>query len=97
MRHFIVLLDFTAPFATFGDAVPAHGAFLKEGYDSGMLLISGPLPTRTGGAVVCRAGDLEAVKDFFARDPFAVRGLAKYTFIEFEASQYQGFLADWIR
>jgi uncharacterized protein YciI len=96
MRHFIVLLDFLAPFAAFGDAIPAHGAFLKEGYDDGLLLISGPLPTRTGGAVVCRAANLDAVKDYFARDPFKVQGLAEYRFIEFEANQSQALLADWV-
>lgn len=97
MRHFIVLLNFTTPFEQFGDAVPHHRAFLQEGYDRGLLLLSGPQQPKTGGIVVARAESLEDLQAFFARDPYKARRLAEHAYLEFTPVKWQDSVAEWIQ
>lgn len=96
MRHFIVLLNFTAPFEHFGEAVPRHRAFLQDGYDRGLLLMSGPQNPRTGGVVVARAHSLEDLQAFFARDPYQEAGLAEHTYLEFTPVKWQTLIGEWM-
>jgi uncharacterized protein YciI len=96
MRHFIVTLQFLAPFEAFGEAVPRHRAFLQEGYDQGFLLLSGPQNPKTGGIVVARAESLEALQDFFTGDPYKREGLATHAFTEFAPVKCQDFMKEWI-
>jgi uncharacterized protein YciI len=79
------------------DAVlPDHRTFLQIGYDSGMLLCSGPMTPRTGGIIIARAETVDAVKQFFANDPYRLRGAAEYRFVEFTPVKHQPFLKDWV-
>lgn len=96
-RHFIVSLGFKIPFEQFGDAVPRHRAFLQEGYDQGLLLMSGPREPRTGGVVLARADSLEALQTFFSHDPYLLEGLAEHVFQEFLPVKHQAFLEEWIQ
>ena len=97
MRHFIVNLRFTAPSESFGDAVAKHRAYLQEGYDRGLLLMSGPQVPRTGGIVVARAESLEVLQAFFAKDPYNLNHLAEYTYTEFTPVKYQDWCAEWVQ
>ncbi len=96
MRHFVVTLTFLTPFESFGEAVPRHAAFLREGYDAGMLLVSGPREPRTGGIVVARAGSEEALRTYMDRDPFALEGLATYDVAEFSPTMSSPVLSEWV-
>ena len=96
MRHFIVLLQFKVPFETLGEAVPRHRAFLQEGYERGLLLMSGPQNPKTGGVVVARAASLEALQGFFEGDPYKAERLAEHVFIEFTPVKWQTSVAEWI-
>jgi uncharacterized protein YciI len=96
MRHFVVTLTFLVPFESFGEAVARHRAFLDEGYSAGMLLMSGPRTPRTGGIVVARAESPEALRAFFARDPYKLEDLATHEFAEFSPVKSQPILAEWI-
>jgi uncharacterized protein YciI len=61
--------------------VEPHRAYLKELMDQGLLLASGPLDPRTGGALLLRVPDgdvhgaLDRVRD---GDPFTQAGVAQY-------------------
>jgi uncharacterized protein YciI len=96
MKHFIVQVNYLVPFEQFGDAAAAHLSFLKQGYQRGLLLFSGPLVPRTGGLAVARASSVEELDRFFDADPYRVHGLAEQKFIEFDPVLWQDFLKDWI-
>ncbi|MGR6467979.1 YciI family protein [Rhizobium sp. PAMB 3182] len=77
----IVSLTYVMPIEAVEAHLEAHMEWLKEGYESGVLIASGRKVPRTGGVLLAR-GDLDAVKAFCARDPFAVHGVATYDFTE---------------
>lgn len=60
---------------------PAHRAYLQDLKRSGVLIASGPLDPRTGGALLVRVPDdsfqaaLDAVRD---HDPYWIAGVAQY-------------------
>lgn len=97
MPHFVIEITYKRPYEEIAPVVPEHRAFLQQGYDQGLLLMSGPMNPRTGGIVIARADALENLQAFFSRDPYAQRGFADYRFIEFEPVKYQPFLASWIQ
>jgi uncharacterized protein YciI len=96
MKHFIVEITYTAPLEQVGEVTPDHRAFLQTGYDSGLLLYSGPQVPRVGGIIVARADSLEEIQQFFADDPYQKRGMATYRLIEFNPVKSQAFMEPWI-
>jgi uncharacterized protein YciI len=97
MKHFIVLINYTAPLEKIEEVRPKHREFLQIGYDIGFLLLSGTKNPRTGGVVAARAESLEELQLLFSKDPFKVNNIAEYEYIEFEPAQHQPFLDDWIK
>ncbi len=96
MKHCIVEITYLAPLEKIDEVLPEHRAYLQTGYDSGMLLASGPMTPRTGGIVVARAESIDAVKAYFEADPYRLRGMADYRFVEFSPVKHQPFLAEWV-
>jgi hypothetical protein len=39
---------------------------------------------------------MEKVDEFFKSDPYRVKGLAEYRFIEFNPKNYQDFMKSWV-
>ena len=95
MRHFIVELTYTVTFEHLADVIPLHRAFLQTAYERGWVLCSGPQLPKTGGIIVMRMESLEAVTTFFEGDPFKLRRLADYRFIEFDMVKRQSLLDAW--
>lgn len=53
----------------------AHGAYMRELADAGIILAAGPLMTHEGGLVLLRAESLEAAQARMAADPAVVAGV----------------------
>lgn len=96
MKHCMVEITYTAPMTTIDEILPEHRKFLQIGYDSGMLLCSGPMTPRTGGIIIARAETIDVVREYFGNDPYRVRGAAEYRFVEFTPVKHQPFLQDWV-
>lgn len=96
MLHFLVEITYTVAFEALSSVVPDHRAFLQTGYDKGWLLMSGPLNPKTGGIVVAKAPSIDDLRAFFSKDPYSIKGLAKYRFVEFEPVKRQALLEDWV-
>lgn len=96
MKHFIIEITYTGTAEEIGATVSDHRAFLQTGYDLGWLLVSGPQVPRTGGMIVARAPSLAEIQDFFKNDPYQIKGLAAYRFVEFEPVKHQDFLKSWL-
>ena len=95
MKHFLVEITYTVPLAQIDAALPRHREFLQRGYDSGLLLMSGPQAPRVGGVVLARAASQAVLERFFDQDPFRAEGLAHYRYVEFSPVKHQGMLAPW--
>lgn len=96
MNHFLIEITYTAPLERIDELLPAHRAFLQEGYDRGVLLLSGPQNPRAGGIVIARAASFDELDRFFAADPYRREGVADYRFVEFNPVKFQPLLADWL-
>jgi uncharacterized protein YciI len=96
MKHFIIEITYRVPFEKLETVVPAHRAYLSEGYKKGLLLVSGPQNPRTGGIVVAKANNENEIKDFFSKDPYCTGNLADYRFIEFTPVSFNSLLESWI-
>jgi uncharacterized protein YciI len=96
MKHFIIEITYTASMDVVSSITPLHREFLKKGYESGLLLMSGPQNPRQGGMVVARAASLQEIETFFANDPYALNKVAAYHFIEFVPVLHNSILDSWI-
>ena len=96
MQTFMIQLQFTQPFDTFADIVPAHRAFLQTGYDQRMLLMSGPKQDKTGGIIIARAESESRLREFMAQDPYLTHGLATHEFIPFAAAKRAPQIEAWV-
>ena len=85
---FVVLLKYLKPIEVVNEWVVSHREFLDTGYQSGLLLCSGPQNPRTGGVILSRAATREKLQDFFKNDPFQKEGVAEYQIIEFEPVKF---------
>ncbi|HZW05029.1 MAG TPA: YciI family protein [Anaerolineaceae bacterium] len=96
MKHFIVEITYLIPADQLGDRLAEHRAYLKTGYDRGILLCSGPMNPRTGGILVARANDRSEIDEFIRGDPYARHAITSHRVIEFEPVLQQSFLVDWV-
>ncbi len=96
VKHFIVEITYLASSEKIAQLVSEHRAFLQSGYDQGLLLMSGPQNPRTGGMIIARVESLQALRDFFERDPYCITQSANYRFVEFEPVKFQPWLQNWI-
>ncbi len=97
MKHFMVEITYTVDSDKIGEVTESHRQFLNEGYEQGWLLLSGPMVPRTGGLVIARGNSVDTLRDYFRRDPYAVKGLARYRFVEFQPVKHQPWLSNWTR
>ncbi|MBI5402873.1 MAG: hypothetical protein HY959_05705 [Ignavibacteriae bacterium] len=96
MKHFIVEITYKVTFEELQGTLAAHRSFLDEGYEKGLLLMSGPQNPKVGGMVVARAETLEEIQEYFSRDPYQKGGFASYRFIEFTPVKNNPMIKDWL-
>ena len=77
----VVTLTYTAPLEALDAQLDAHRDWLKTSIDVGILLAAGRQVPRVGGLFLA-TGDKAAVEAWAKTDPFAVHGLADYSFTE---------------
>lgn len=77
----IALIRYRRPLEEVLKVVEAHRAYLRSLKEKGLLLASGPLDPRSGGALILRVpeegmgGLLDRIRD---EDPFTRAGVAQY-------------------
>lgn len=84
---FVIELTYIAPLDQIDEAMADHVAFLQQGYDAGLFLVSGRKDPRDGGIILAVGQGHEHMEALMQRDPFVARGLATVRVIEFRASQ----------
>lgn len=83
---FVVLLRYLVPLDTILALRPAHVDYLKQYYDNGTFLVSGPQVPRSGGLILARAASRAALMDILEQDPFYVEKAVEYHVYEFEVN-----------
>jgi uncharacterized protein YciI len=74
-----------------------HVAWLNKHYEKGNFLLSGRQIPRTGGIIITRGKDRNAVAQIVKEDPFVKKKLARADIIEFSASQAARELRGWLK
>ena len=82
---FIVNLTYIKPLDEVEKFLEKHIDFLNQYYTKGHFIASG---RKTGGIILMRAKNKDAVQEIIAHDPFYQNEVAQYEIIEFEASKY---------
>jgi uncharacterized protein YciI len=83
---FIVSLEYGVSLEAVDALMPAHVAWLRRHYKSGLFIASGRKKPRTGGVILARSGNRKQLEEALARDPFIAKGAATFELIEFQPS-----------
>ncbi len=78
-RYALVLYAYRAPLERMLETTERHRAYLRGLHTRGLLVASGPLDPRTGGALIFRVRDDEELRTLLAADPFAEESLVDAT------------------
>ncbi|NLV26916.1 MAG: GTP cyclohydrolase [Methanomicrobiales archaeon] len=90
---YLILLHYKKDLRTVDSYAPDHVTFLQKHYDLGHFLLSGRRIPRTGGVIIVRAENEEAVRAIISEDPFAIHDVTAYEIIPFIASMTSPELA----
>jgi uncharacterized protein YciI len=80
---FAVILSYLRPREEVDLALADHVAFLADFYAAGFGIASGRQVTGTGGVIIATAPSRAVLEAELAKDPFQVKGLARYDIYEF--------------
>ncbi len=90
---FMVSLRFSDGKARAGELMDGHKAWIKQGFDDGVFLVTGSLVPGLGGAVLAHNTSCEALKARVNADPFVAEDVVRAELVEIEASQTDARLA----
>ena len=75
-------------------AIDAHLAYLKTGFDDGSILVSGPKVGAGGGIILVKSDDIEK---FCSNDPLVKAGVQQYRITEFKLHDCQYEIKEWFQ
>ena len=93
---FVISLRYLAPLEKINAAMARHTAFLDRHYKKGDFLVSGRQVPRTGGIIIARGKDRNAVERMMKQDPFVKQKLASVDVVEFSASRVGKGWNEWV-
>ncbi|MBY3278346.1 YciI family protein [Rhizobium laguerreae] len=79
---FVVTLKFSANKARASALMEGHNAWIKQGFDDGIFLLTGSLQQRAGGAVLAHNTSRADLEMRLQQDPFVVRGVVSADILE---------------
>lgn len=82
----VVILTYVKPLEEVDAQLTAHVEWLKQGYADGIFLASGRKIPRSGGVILAKGDDLDALQNLLSQDPFQQSGVAKVEIVPFEAT-----------
>lgn len=95
-KLFVCKVNYIKSFEQVEKFLTEHRQYLKSGYDSSNLLVSGPRNPKDGGLIICRFDNMKSVIEFAKNDPFCINGVAVYEIIEFEPVLYAECLSNFL-
>lgn len=85
---FVLLVNYKRPIEEVEANLEAHRVYLDKYYAWGKFIFSGRQNPRTGGCILCNAGDEAEVKEIIKEDPFYYKGIADYQLIDITLTKY---------
>ncbi|MBY5559118.1 YciI family protein [Rhizobium leguminosarum] len=79
---FVVTLKFSANKARASALMEGHNAWIKQGFDDGIFLLTGSLQQSAGGAVLAHNTSRADLEMRLQQDPFVVGGVASADILE---------------
>jgi uncharacterized protein YciI len=93
---FIILLTYTKPLDEVDRHLAAHKAWVRQGFEEGVFILSGGQRPRTGGALLALGDNRSAIQSRVDHDPFVQAGVATAVVIEVVPSTLDDRL-DWLK
>ncbi len=79
---FIVTLRFSTRQADAGRFMDDHNAWLRRGFEAGILLMAGSLQPRAGGVVIAHGVTRAALEAYVQSDPFVTEDVVRAEILE---------------
>ena len=84
---FVILLKFSTNKANAGQFMERHNAWLRDGFEKGIFLLSGSIQPKAGGAVLAHNATPEQIRTIVDADPFVAEGVVTAEIVEISASK----------
>jgi uncharacterized protein YciI len=84
---FIVLLKFSRNKGEAGRLMDGHKAWIKQGFDDGVFLVTGSLQPNQGGGIVAHNASLQELKNRVDGDPFVAEDVVRAEILEIAPSR----------
>ena len=84
---FVVQLRFSENRALASQYMEAHNAWLRKGFEEGVLLLSGTLQPKLGGAILADGKSRKALEKRLAEDPFVAKDVVSAEILEITPGQ----------
>lgn len=81
---FVCLVHYLKPLEEVSARLEEHRAYLRQGYERGILLASGPRTPKDGGIIIGLFESKAQAVAFSESDPYTLHNLARYEIYEFE-------------
>lgn len=94
---FVISLRYLVSLEKIDNLMEEHLAFLNKHYKAGNFLVSGRQVPRTGGIIIARGKNRDAIEKLARQDPFVKRRYASYDIVEFSASRSVDALSRWLK
>ncbi|HEY4334595.1 MAG TPA: YciI family protein [Puia sp.] len=94
---FVISLHYLVPLEKIDAAMTKHMAFLDKYFASGVFMVAGRQVPRTGGVILARGKDRNALERIMKLDPFIRGKLATVDIVEFKAIMTAMGLRGWIK
>jgi len=65
---------------------PAHGDWVKQGFEKGWFLFAGPKSGKSGGVILVKSIAESELQEFIALDPYVIEKVAEYEVINFNVA-----------
>jgi len=90
---FVVFLKFSDNKEKASQFMEDHKSWIKKGFDDGIFLLAGSLPSNSGGTVLAHQISLDALIDRVKQDPFVQENIVQQEIIAITPSKLDERLA----
>lgn len=96
LNLFVCLVRYTKSLEEVSQKVEEHRAYLRKGYESGILLASGPKNPKDGGIIIGKFASKNEALKFAESDPYVRHDVAEYEILEFEPVLHSDILTNFL-
>lgn len=84
---FVILLKFSTNKAKAGQFMERHNAWLRDGFEKGIFVLSGSIQPKAGGAVLAHNATPEQIQTIVNDDPFVSEDVVTAEIVEISPSK----------